>query len=286
MGKSIVCCTSTGCLDYYEGDKHNIHIIRIKLELDGEYYKDGTEMTADNFFPILNEHPGFVPKTVQAPASEILEQFNELYEEGYDEVFVCTISACMSGTINSVVAAGEMMKGKMKVVAYDTKTVCFNEGIFALRAAELLESGMPIDDVPAELDKMRANNYIMFAVEHLDFLIKNGRLSNAAGFFANLLNIKPLLEVQPSGEIVAVKKIRKIQEAIHEVAVRTKEYIGDREAFVYITETTDERVPLLKKELKEVCGLDDVLVVPCSPIVGCHVGNGALGTGIFIKYDK
>ncbi len=282
MGKRIVASTSTSCLDYYNHG-HDIRIIRIKLEINGKLYADGTEMPAGRFYRMLEDDPSLVPRTTQVPVEELLEFFNELYDEGYDEVFVTTISSKLSGSINGIRTAAEMLADKMHIVAYDTRTVCFNEGIFALKASEMIEAGASFDEVIKQLDWMADHNTIMFAVEHLGFLIKNGRLSNASGFAANLLDIKPLLEVQSDGEIVAVRKIRSINRALREVASRAREYTQGHDYFMYVVYTTDDRVGYLREQVESETGDKDLLAVPCTPIVGCHVGNGALGVGIFLK---
>ncbi len=284
MGKRIVCCTSTGCLDYFKSD-YDIRMIRIKLEMDGEYYADGSEMPADKFYATIQANKDLVPKTTQTPVGELVDFFNALYDEGYDQVFVCTISAKMSGTINSIDTAASILAEKMTIVSYDTKTVCFNEGIFALRAAQLVEEGKSFDEIKDELDWMSEHNMIMFAVENLNYLIKNGRLSNAAGLMANLFQIKPLLEVQPDGEIRAVKKIRTIQLALEEVVRATQEYIKGHNYWMYIVYTTNERVPFLREKISKMLDIDgnSLIAVPCSPVVGCHVGYGALGLGVFLK---
>lgn len=282
MGKRIVATTSTSCLDYYEHG-HDIRIIRIKIDLNGKLYADGTEMPADKFFSLLQENPTLIPKTTQVPIGELLDFFEGLYAEGYDEVFVTTISSKLSGSYNGVVQCAQILADKMKIVLYDTRTVCFNEGLFAIRAAELIEEGKTFDEIISELDFMKQNNMIMFAVDNLSYLVKNGRLSGAAGFLGGLLKIKPLLEVQPSGEIHSVQKIRTLKKALDAVAETAAAYIEDKEFFMYVVYTTAESVPYLEEKLLEKCGTKDLLHVSGSPIVGCHVGPGALGVGIFLK---
>ncbi len=282
MGKKIVVSTSTSCLDYYENNR-NIPLIRIKLDIGGKLYADGTEMPADRFYKMLADDPTLIPKTTQVPVGELMTFFEDLYDQGYDQILVTTISSKLSGSINGVRTCASALADKMKIVAYDTKTVGFNEGIFALKATQMFEDGADFDDVIKELDSLQTRNIIMFGVEHLDFLVKNGRLSNAAGFAANMLNLKPLLEVQSSGEIVAVRRIRAIQRTLREVAVRAKEYTQGHEYYIYLTGTTDERLDYLREQVRLTTGDDNLLYTPMTPIVGCHVGNGAIGVGIFLK---
>lgn len=282
MGKRIVATTSTSCLDYYE-HQHDIRTIRIKIDLYGKLYADGTEMPAAKFFSILQENPTLIPKTTQMPVGELLEFFEGLYEEGYTEVFVTTISSKLSGSYNGVIQCAKLLESKMKIVLYDTKTVCFNEGMFAIRAAEMLEQGASFTEITTELDFMRENNLIMFAVDNLNYLVKNGRLSGAAGFLGGLLKIKPLLEVQNNGEIHAVQKIRTIKKALEAVVNRALAYTSGKDYFMYLVYTTDENLSYLREKVAEKCDIEDLVCCPATPIVGCHVGPGALGVGIFLK---
>lgn len=212
-----------------------------------------------------------------------MEFFNGLYDEGYDEVFVTTISSKLSGSYNGILTCADMLKNKMKIEVYDTKTVCFNEGIFALKASMMIKEGKTFEEIKEQLDYMSNHNLIMFAVDNLTYLVKNGRLSGAAGFVANILKIKPLLEVQNNGEIHSIKKIRTIRKALDAVCERAKEYTKGKDYFIYLVSTTQENLDYLKDGIKDTLGKDNLLHVQGSPIVGCHVGPGALGVGIFLK---
>lgn len=131
-GKKVkirVATTSTGCLDYY--DKPNdIDIIRIKI-IDGAHaLLDGDTIKADEFYERLRNNPSWVPKTSQPAIGEVVEYFESLIKDGYEEVFVTTISNELSGTINAIKQAAEIVSDRIKVTVYDTKTVCFSEGYF------------------------------------------------------------------------------------------------------------------------------------------------------------
>lgn len=282
MSNKIVATTSTSCLDYYE-HQEDIRTIRIKIDMNGKLYADGTEMPAEKFFTMLQEDPNLIPKTTQVPLGELMNFFNSLYDEGYDEVFVTTISSKLSGSYNGILACADMLKDKMKIEVYDTKTVCFNEGIFALRAAQMIREQKSFEEIKEELDYLVNHNLIMFAVDNLNYLVKNGRLSGAAGFVANVLKIKPLLEVQNSGEIHSIQKIRTIKKALDAVCERAKEYTKGKDYFIYLVSTTQENLDYLKEGIKNTLGVDNLIHVAGSPIVGCHVGPGALGVGIFLK---
>ena len=180
--KVKVASTSTSCLDYYT-KPHDIDIIRIKL-LDGDKeLLDGLDVKADDFFQRLRNEPTWVPKTSQPSLGEILTYLESLVEQGYDELFVTTISKELSGTYNGIIQASQLLEGKLKVTVFDTKTVCFSEGYMALTADRLFKEGKSTEEVIKQLTYMRDHNTIYFAVDDLTQLVNNGRLTGAKAFF-------------------------------------------------------------------------------------------------------
>ncbi len=284
MSKRVVIDTSTGGLDYYT-EQHDIEILRIKIFLDGVGYADGDDLKADKFYEILRNQPELVPKTSQPSVGEVVAFFKKLHEEkGYDEFFVTTISSKLSGTYNAVSLAAQELEPELKVRAFDTLTVCFSEGLFALEADKLLKAGKTFDEIEHTLTDMRTRNTIFFAVNSLSYLVKNGRLSGAAAFVGKLLKIKPILQVQETGHIVSIEKIRNIKTALSTIAKRVKAYVDDRPFDAYILYTGN---PTLKthfeKILQEELGLENLYEAPNTPVVGAHIGPDVVGVGIFLK---
>lgn len=281
--KIRVATTSTGCLDYYD-KPHNIDTIRIKILSDGKEYLDGKTMRAEEFYDILRENPEWVPKTSQPSVGEVLEYFESLVESGYDTAFVTTISSALSGTINAIRQAATLIEDKLKVTVYDTKTVCFSEGYFALEADRLFNEGKSIEEVIKHLDFLKDNNTIFFAVDSLVQLVNNGRLTGAKAFLGKLLKIKPILQVQGTGEIVSVEKTRNIKKALSKISDLVKDYTQGKDYFAHILYTGNPSLKVFFLEtLKNDLGLENLEEAPATPVVGAHIGPDVIGIGIFIK---
>lgn len=283
MRKAIICSTSTGGLDYYDKE-HNIEIVRIKLLIGDKEYLDGVDIKAEEFYMMLRNNKGPLPKTSQPSVGEMMEFYNGLYERGYTDVFLTTISAELSGTYNSAVQAAKELEDKMNIRVFDTKTVTFSEGMFALKAEEMLNEGKTFDQIEEVLTRMRKRNTIFFAVDSLEYLVKNGRLSGAAGFMGKMLKIKPILQVQETGKIVAIEKIRTIKKALSLITNKIEAYTNGRPYDAHIIYTgnpslQDHFLEVLKEEL----GLENLYMAPSTPVVGGHVGPDVIGIGIFLK---
>lgn len=284
MSKRVVIDTSTGGLDYYH-EPHDVEILRIKIFLDDVSYDDGQDLTAEKFYEILRNQPDLVPKTSQPSAGEVIDFIKQLHnDKGYDEFFVTTLSSKLSGTYNSVKLAAEELAPDIKVHVFDTLTVCFSEGLFALEADKMIKAGASFEDIDKKLESMKNKNTIFFAVDSLRYLVMNGRLSGAAAFVGKLLKIKPILQVQETGHIVSIEKIRNIKSALSNIASKVKDYVGDRTYDAYILYTGN---PSLKAHfehiLKQELGLEHLYEAPNTPVVGAHIGPDVVGIGIFLK---
>ena len=283
MGKKIIVNTSTGGLDYYPFS-HDIKILRIKVFLDDKEYLDGSELKADQFYDILREKPELIPKTSQPSIGDVITFFEELYEKGYDQFYVTTLSSKLSGTHNTILLAAKELKDKMNIHVFDTLTVCFSEGMFALKAEKLLKEGKTFEQIDEALLYMRAHNTIFFAVDSLAYLVKNGRLSNAQAFVGKLLKIKPILQVQESGHIVSIEKIRNIKNALASITSKIKAYANGREFDAYILYTGNPKLKVhFIQIIKEELGLENLYESPSTPVVGAHIGPDVTGIGIFLK---
>jgi DegV family protein with EDD domain len=280
--KRIVATTSTSCLDYVKLED-DIRTIRIKIDLDGKLLKDGSELKADYFYQRINEDSTLVPKTTMPSLGELLDFFEGLADEGYEEVICTTISSKLSGTYNGIVQVAQMLEDRIKIYPFDTKTVCFNEGYFAVKASQMIKEGIDTKEIINKLSHMRESNKIFFAVDSLEYLVKNGRLSGAAGFLGKFFKIKPILELFPDGTIQAVEKIRTTKKALEGACDRLKEYIEGHKYRAWILYTGPELKEFLISVLKEHIGLENLEEYPCTPVVGCHVGGNAIGIGVFLE---
>lgn len=281
--KIKVAATSTSCLDYYP-EEHNIDIIRIKMNIDDKELLDGLDIKAEEFYEKLRNNPNWIPKTSQPSIGEMVDYFLSLANQGYTHAFVVTISSKLSGTYNSLYQASLLVKDKIEVIVFDSKTVCFSEGYIALEAYNMFKNNCSIEEVLNRLEYLKNNNTIFFAVDSLTQLVNNGRLSGAQAFFGKMLKIKPILQVQNDGSIVAIEKYRNIKKALKDITNKINQYTNGKDYYAHIlyagkSPLRDYFIKLLKEELN----LENLYEAPATPVVGAHIGPDVIGIGIFIK---
>lgn len=277
----VLVCTNSA-LDYIPHD-YDIRIIRSTILMGGKEYVDYEELTASKYYEMLEEDPSLFPRTAMASTGTMLEAYEKLRDEGCDEAIFITISSKMSGIYENAMIAKKMVEG-IKVTVFDSKTVGYLQCKMAFLAHDMAKDGASMDEIVEELSYIRDNNHIYFAVKELKYLVKNGRLSNAAGFVADVLKIKPLLEIDKNGAVVSIEKIRTFHKAVDRVLEKFLEETKGKKVEAFIIHANNpEMVDYLRKRvLEEREDIKEVKDYLLTPAVGAHSGPKAITIGYLL----
>ena len=278
----LMVCTNSS-IDYLDFD-FDVKVIRSMVIMGDKEYIDYEELTAPEFYEMLDKNPNIVPRTSMASTGTMLEAYEKLRDQGCDTILFITISSKMSGIYDNAVMASRMVEG-VDVRVFDSKSVGYIESKMVFKAHEGYVAGKSIDEIIKDLEFIRDNNKIYFAVNDLKFLIKNGRLSNAAGFMANMLKIKPLLEIDKNGAVVSIEKIRTFGKAVDRVIEKfMEETVGlDVEAFIIHANNPETVKYIREKVLTQRPELGEIKDYLLTPAVAAHSGQGAITIGYILK---
>ena len=271
----VAVCGNSG-IDYLVHDKE-IRKFRSLLNIAKEEYEDFVEISSDDFYSRLEKNPDLDISTAQTSTGKILEMYEEMKAAGYNKLLVITISKELSGTYQNAVLAAKMID--IDVHVYDSLSLTYIEALMAMTAKVMADEGKSMEEIIAKLDKIKDHNHVYITVNTLKYLIKNGRLSGVAGAIGSLLKLRPLLHISKNGKVETVAKIRTTSKAREELKARILEEVKDKDIIPFIVYTNNmEEMLDLKDELEEK-GLKDVLLIPLTPVVGCHAGPGTMGVG-------
>ncbi len=279
---AIIAC-SNACLDYFDYD-YNIPIFRSSLHLGDETYLDHTEIKADDFYKRLESDKSVFPSSSYMPLGQMIEIYEELVKQGYKKAIVVSISKELSGIYNASQMANNEVEG-IDVTVFDSKTLAYPQAKMALVASQMAEKGNSVDEIIKELEYIRDNNKIYFAVNTLTYLVKNGRLSGASGFIGNAMKIKPVLTISEEGKVETVEKIRTFKKAVNHILEKYFEETKGLEVEPFVIhannpEVRDEIIESLKSHDPK---LKDVFSMPLTAVVGAHAGPKTIGLGYYIK---
>lgn len=191
--------------------KYKIEIVPLTVIIDDKEYKDGVDIDKDEFYKLMKENKS-IPKTSQATYIQFKEVF-EKYKEEY-EILCITGSSKSSGTYQSAMMAKNDTEGTIEI--FDTLTLSLGSAQYVLKACDLLDEKLSVDDITKQLEDMRENVNLYFVVNTLEYLKRSGRVSTATAAIGNMLNLKPIFSVK-EGNISLVDKVRGKKHAIHAI---------------------------------------------------------------------
>jgi len=277
---AILTCSNAG-LDYLDYPK-DIRILRSVIHFGtDESYDDFVDIDAKTFYERIANDPNDIPKTSYVSPGKMIEIFEELEAEGYEEALVITISSQLSGLNEAVKRVASEVK--IKVTAFDSKTLAYGEAYMVLEAHRMVDEGLSVKDIVAHLETIRDNDTIYFAVDTLLYLVKNGRLSKLQGTLGTMLQLKPLLVLGDDGKVASLEKIRTTHKAQQRVLEKYIEETKDLNVLTFISHAHNENAAeWFKSEIQKVYPNRDVIVAPLTPVVGAHTGPKGIGVG-FIK---
>lgn len=281
--KRAVVAMSTSCLDYHP-EAHNVHLLRLNVHMGDQTFIDGSTLSSDDFQHWLLSNPNELAHTSPPSSLKIRQFFVSLMDEGYNEVLFIAMSSALSKTYEHVRKIIPLLENKMKIHVFDTKTGTFTEGLMALEAEKCFAKDWSTRKTIERLEMLRNHQQVFFGVDHLKYLVNNGRLSQASGLLASVLKIKPLIHVNPKGEAVVLEKIFSTPRVMTAIAEHINEHTRNDKYQVFTLYSGSSSTSLhreLQSVLTDKCGLVDLPAYPISPVVAAHIGPHAFGAGLF-----
>lgn len=283
--KVAVVVDSTSYLPEHILDENNIYTIPLNVVIGDRVFKENeidnkwyyAEMAA------LDE----LPTTSQPSIGDYILLIESLYRDGYTDVISIHLSVELSGTCQNARAAAASVDG-INVHVVDSEIAAAPLGFMALYAAQNIDE-KPLEELIKDVNEMKqkGNMNAFFLVDTLTNLQKGGRLSNAQAFIGGLLKIKPILEFQ-DGKIVAIEKIRTQKKAMLKIEGMLQAEFDKHEGKILTACLIHGNAPELgmryKNELEEKFPQVKFVLQEFGPVVGTHLGQGAIGIG-FTTYN-
>lgn len=260
----------------------NVFMINLPCFLGEAVYSDFEKNGNDAFYKAISSSP-FVPKTSQPSIGESLEAYNKIKSLGYTDILVLPISKELSGTYQNAYLAKSMVDD-INIIIVDTLTTVSILAGMVLEAAKMVKEDKTIDEVLERIEEMKDKWGYYLTVDNLTALIKNGRLSNAKGFVANLLKIKPVIKFSKEGKLVALQNVRTYKRALGEVVNKVVEEVNQDTGVIHLSYTNNTAdMELVKSLLLEKLPNIKIEVYTLPATVVAHVGLAAIGIG-YINY--
>ena len=259
--------------------ENDISLVPLTVVKGDEQFKDGVTITAADIFAHVAAGGDLC-----STAANSIGEYADIFEQytDYDGVIQITIGSGFSSCYQNATLAAEDYPN-VRVV--DSQNLSTGQGLVVLKACELAKTATDLDALADEIRAYTEKVEASFLVDKLDYLAKGGRCSAVAALGANLLNLKPCIEVK-NGKMGVVKKYRGKYEKC--LASYVKDRLADRDdvdnGTLFITQTvvSDECYAGVKAAVAEHGQFDNIYETYAGCTVSCHCGPGTLGI-LFVR---
>lgn len=222
-----------------------------------------------------------LPKTAAPEPPLYFPIFEEAKEKG-ESVVVVAPTGKASGTVRSAQTAAQEYPG-VDIRVVDSLTISCNLGSLVLLADDMAKAGKSADEIVAKLNEMIPRGRIYFLVDTLEYLAKGGRIGGAKRLVAELLEVKPILQVK-DGQVEAFEQQRTKKRALARlVEVAIEQCPGGESAHLCVLQVEAEKeAEALVEELKSKVNVPHIPIYELPPAIVVHAGPRAMGVGFFI----
>ena len=260
-------------------EKAGIHQVPVRVHFGKEHYIDRLTLHPDSFYKKLVSHPHH-PKTSQ-PSPLDFERMYTLIGTHFQSAIALHVPKKYSGTYQASKRAAEKLKDT-HVDVIDTRSVSVGIGLLALEASDMVENGHSHQEIVNRIHQLIKHSTVAVQLSDVGYLIKGGRLPKSKGALLNLLNLKPVLTLNDTGDLVkqsvafSIKNARKkMRNFILKQAERLKNH------HVGIVHANDvHSALLLKEEIETLIHPTRIIVSDLSPALGVHGGPGTIAIAI------
>lgn len=259
----------------------DISVVPLKVIIDGVEYVEG-QISNDLVVDALKKNKDL--KTSQPTPNSFVEAFEHQLSLGYEHVICLTISSVLSGTINGANVAKDIVDND-KITVIDTMSASVGATAVLEDALAYAETGKSVEEVIAYIDEAIKKGSVIFSVDNLNTLVKNGRLGKVSAFIGGLLRVKPILRFK-EGVLTVESKARGILGVFKYITAQIAEMIEKHDVIVRITyvdnlayaEEMEKSIFELKSDKIDVQVRGIV-----STVMAAHIGLGGMGIYLGVK---
>jgi DegV family protein with EDD domain len=277
MAKVRVVTDSAAELTPEVAESLGITVVPMNIRFGDEELRDGADLSLADFYRRLDRSrvmPVTTPPSFRA--------FQEVYArlgQTTDQIISIHVSSRLSRSYHVATTAAEAFLGRCQVAVMDSESISVGQGTLVRAAAEAANRGMPLDTIVRLIRGMIPHVYLVFFVEALEYLEREGRIGKAQALLGSMLNIKPILIVE-EGDIIPLEKVRTRPRAIDKLFEFVAEFAQIQEVAILQVGSDQEAAELVER-LKLVFPDREFPVLSYGPVLASHIGPGTMGVIVY-----
>jgi len=257
-------------------DALGITVVPLNIVIDGVTYRDGVDLTTEEFYRRLESEQ--VQPTTSTPAPHVFTEFYDRLAEEADGILVITIGRKLSATGDSALKAIDAMRKKCRVAVVVSELAMMAEGLLVVAAARAAREGATLDELIEITRRNIPRVGIRIAFDTLEYLKRGGRIGKAQALLGSMLGINPILGIK-DGEVFPFARERSRAKAIDYMCRFVAGYSQIEELAVEDA-TTPEETRAFVKRLGEKFPEQRIFLSKVSPVIGTNVGPRVIGVAV------
>lgn len=276
---SIAIVTDSTCdLPQHVIQELGIKVIPLFINIGDKGYRDGIDITRKDFYTNL---PGYTthPTTGTPGVDAFKDAYQTLSDKGYTEILSIHISEKLSATVNVARNAAQGFK-QIQVTVRDSGQLSLGTGLQVERAARMAAEGKSMHEIEAALDDLRSRTFVAARLDTLEFLRRSGRMNGFIAGIGSLLQLKPILTMQNG--LPGSERVR----TTHRAEARLLKMLEEHqpiEHFSLLHTNSPEQAMAFREMAAHLFPAEITYSMDITPVIGAHLGPGAVGYAIISK---
>lgn len=258
---------------------HDVRNVSLVVNYSDGSFRSGIDITTDE---VIDRFETEIPTTSLPSPSDIQAALEAARTDGYERAVFVTISSGLSATNQTVELVASQMEG-FPVTVVDTKSIGVAAGLVVMAATEMVEAGVPFDELGPRLADLSEHTRVYFTVRELKYLRHGGRINEATYRLGSALNIKPVFFCDEQGKYATVKKARGWEKALSAELSFVREQAKRYEKVICAVCCTkaEDRLEELSERIREtIPNVADVVTSGISPDLIVHTGASLVGMAV------
>ncbi len=281
MGEYVIMTDSSCDLPAELAAELELDVLPLTVNIDGAEYKnylDGREIGFHEFYTKLRASQSCSTSAINV--SQVLESAAPVLEAGKDVLYIA-FSSGLSNTYNAAAVAAQELNekyGRQRMLVVDSKCASMGQGLLVWLCAQKKAAGASLEALRDYAEETKGHICHWFTVENLQQLRKGGRISRTVATLGTMLNIKPVLHIDPDGKIQSISKARGRENSLKALVDRMAETAIEPEKQTVFISHGDcrEEAEKVAAMVKARFGVQRVVISYVGPVIGAHSGWGTM----------
>jgi len=259
--------------------EYGIEMIPVNILFGEKSYLQNEELDNEGFYKLVDETKR-VPKTSQPSPHQFVEFYRKVAKKG-DTILSIHVTAKLSGTYASAIAAAEEVKDDFKVFPIDSMSGSLGIGLMCREARKLERSGKSADEIVKYIEEIRNKVRVILTLDTLEYARMSGRVKTLQAALASVLNVKPIAVLR-NGDLAMAERVRTRKAALDRVIEMAKEEFGDKPIYLAVVHARDlNSGQMLLEDAKKHFNYRDTMISDLSISVAANLGPGTVGLVLY-----